>query len=114
MKRWNVLNNPFGFIPRQEKPIIHPVVESFEDFNEKQKKDLLHIKNIISNKIQEFEIYVFGSQIKGNWDENSDYDILVKACVNEEDKKELRKYNYGIKVDLNFTKSTPLENIVKT
>ena len=56
---------------------------------------------------------VYGSQLKGNWDEESDYDVVVHKGVNGKDMEYLKKYNYGVPVDMGFSNLAPFEKQVK-
>lgn len=113
LKRWSAFNNPFGFVPRTPKPIVHPVIKTFEEFNDKQKQDLLNIKEVIISKLGECNVYAYGSQVNGNWDEESDYDIIINNSPSEQDKIDLRKYNYGFEVDIKFTSFEPSSKTIK-
>jgi len=112
-RRWKAIDNPLGFVLRRGKPVIHPIVTTFEEFNDEQKRQLLHIKSIVVDKIGECELSVFGSQVKGNWDEESDYDIVVHKRPSSKDMDYLKKYNYGVPVDMGFSHLAPFEKQVK-
>jgi len=101
-KRWPLLNNPFGIELPKPKPIIHPVINKWEDFTEEDKTILQNIKKIITLYIGDCRMGVYGSRIKGNWNEKSDYDIGVFTYPDESIQEKLRKYNYGVRVDLVF------------
>jgi len=104
-RRWKAIDNPLGFVPELAKPVIHPVITKFEEFSEDQKNTLLHIKQVVVDRIGECELSVFGSQVKGNWDEDSDYDIVVHKTPHHKDVEYLKKYNYGVRVDMSFAPS---------
>ena len=106
MIKYNVINNPLGFVMRKAKPKIHPIVSCYDEFNYDQKEKLSHIKSIVISRISTCTMYVFGSQINGNWDETSDFDIVVCGKLSGDDKRYLRSFDYGFKVDIAFTEST--------
>ncbi len=69
------------------------------------KKTLSDLKRIIVSYIGECNVSVFGSRVKGNWDEESDWDLMIFSDV--EDKElimKVRKHHYDVEVDINFTK----------
>ena len=112
-RRWKAIDNPIGFVLKQGKPFIHPIITTFEEFNEDQKRQLLHIKSVVVERIGECEMSVFGSQVKGNWDEESDYDVVVHKSVGHKDREYLKKYDYGVPVDMGFSHLAPFEKQVK-
>jgi predicted nucleotidyltransferase len=89
----------------------HPKITKWEDFTEEDKTILSSIKNIITSYIGECKVTVFGSKIKGDWHENSDYDIAIYNTLDQETKIKLIKHEYGIKVDFKFISSSYPENI---
>lgn len=105
MIKYKAINNPLGFIMRKSKPKIHTEVLCVDDFNDDQKEKLLYIKSIILSRFPDCKMYVFGSQIKGNWDETSDYDIIVCGKLSGEDKRYLKSLDYGVRMDMTFTES---------
>ena len=101
-ERYPYIGNPFGFKLPDPKPVIHPIINKWEDFTEEDRLILSNIKNIITSHIGECRITIFGSRIKGYWTEKSDYDIIVYAWPDDETQRKLRKYNYDVVVDLGF------------
>ena len=100
-KRYPFKDNPFG-ITFKKKEKLHQEINSFDEFEEMHKTNLLKIKSVIINKIGECEIYVFGSMVNGTWDEESDYDLKVICNISKQDIEYLKNYDYGCKVDLFF------------
>ena len=101
-KVYKAIDNPLGFVMLKSKPKIHDVVTTFDEFNDNQKRKLLYFKDVIISKIGDCEMAIFGSQIKGNWDETSDFDIAVFKVPSKEDAKYLNEFDYGFKVDMFF------------
>jgi len=101
-KVYKAIDNPLGFVMLKSKPKIHDVVITFDEFNDEQKKKLLYFREVITSKIGDCEMSIFGSQIKGNWDETSDYDIVIYNMPSREDMIYLKGFNYGFKVDMFF------------
>lgn len=110
-RRWSFAERPIKLKP--VRPQIHPRVNSFDELSEKDKELLLSIKNVIVNHVGECDLSLFGSKIKGNWDETSDYDIVVHKFVNREIQKKLKNYNFNVKVDLFFNIQPPQTEQVK-
>lgn len=101
--RYPYINNPYGFKLPDPKPKIHPVITKFEEFSENDKIILLEIKYIVTSYLGECKVYVFGSRIKGNWNEESDYDIAIvsdKQDVNLRNR--IRNHIYSVEVDIMF------------
>jgi predicted nucleotidyltransferase len=84
--------------------VIHPIINNYNELLPEKKNSLETVVNKIKEYILNPKIYLFGSNIKGNWNENSDYDIIVISQPSEEIKNILKNYNYGFKVDLFFWK----------
>lgn len=101
-RRWKAIDNPLGFVVRLSKPVIYPIITKFDEFNAEQKQNLLDIKEIIVNQIGECEMSIFGSQVNGNWDDQSDYDIIVHKLIDYKNQQYLKEYNYNVKVDMSF------------
>ena len=112
-RRWKAIDNPLGFVPELAKPITHPIVTTFDEFSEDQKKTLLHIKSVVVDKIGDCEISVYGSQVKGNWDEDSDWDVVIHKSVHFKEMDYLKKYDYGVRVDMGFSHLASFEKQVK-
>lgn len=97
------LNNPYGFRLPEPKPQIHPVITKWEEFSEGDKVILLGIKNIITSYLDKCKVYVFGSRIKGNWDNESDWDIAIVSDIQDFNlKNRIRNHNYYVEVDVMF------------
>lgn len=98
------INNPFGFKLPEPKPVIYPIIEKWEDFSEKDKKILSEIKRIILSYIGKCEVCVFGSRIKGNWDDESDYDIMVISTINNYNLiNQVMNHKYDVEIDIVFS-----------
>jgi predicted nucleotidyltransferase len=108
-KRWSLSNNPFGFELPKRPPIIHPIINKWDDFSEEDKVILSNIKRIIVENIGDCRMSIFGSRVKGYWTEQSDYDIIVFKEISEEKLKEIKSIDYGARVDFNFyTNNLPI------
>lgn len=110
LKRWKLSDYPCEGCPpppifKAVKPVIHSIPTNFDELEDHQKVIVSNIKRIIVSHIGECHINLFGSQVKGNWDETSDYDIIVFADVPSETKTLLRSLDYGCKVEINFSKN---------
>lgn len=101
--RWPLSECPIPVKFKEQKPVIHPIIENFYELPEEQKNVLLKIKKIINFYLPDAKLFLFGSRTKGNWDETSDYDIMVETKENGEKNKILKKYDFGVKVDICFT-----------
>jgi predicted nucleotidyltransferase len=102
--RYPYNNNPFGFKLPEQKPFIHPVIKKWDDFSEEDKKTLSEIKRIIVSYIGECRVVVFGSRIKGNWDEESDWDLIVITDVKNSDLLlKVRNHTYKVETDIKFS-----------
>jgi predicted nucleotidyltransferase len=99
-KRYPYINNPLGFKLPEVKPVIHPIIEKWEDFTENDKTILQNIKSIIIGLAGEYKVYIHGSRVKGNWDENSDYDIIIEKKLSSDLVLDIRKLEYPVKVDI--------------
>jgi predicted nucleotidyltransferase len=112
--RYPYINNPLGFKLPEIKPVIHPIINTWDDLSEDQKVILINIKNAISLFITDFKLILFGSRIKGNWTEDSDWDIIVLKDVDKETKDKIVKHKYDVIIDFKFYKDkvTESRNIV--
>jgi predicted nucleotidyltransferase len=99
-KRYPYVNNPLGFKLPEVKPVIHPIIEKWEDFTENDKIILQNIKSIIIGLAGQHNIYVYGSRVKGNWDEDSDYDIIIEKKLSYDLILDICKLEYPVKVDI--------------
>ena len=104
-ERYPYIGNPYGFILPQRKEVIHPVIKQWDDFTENDKAILQNIKNVIFSIIGECRICAFGSRVKGNWDENSDYDVVVTSIPNYDIQHKIKTHDYGHRVDVFFRNS---------
>ena len=71
------INNPYGFKLPEPKPVVHPIIYKWDDFSKEDKVILKRIKDIIVSEIGDCRITIYGSKVNGNWDEDSDYDIII-------------------------------------
>ena len=110
-RRWSFAERPIKLKPF--KPEIHPRISFFDELSEEDKQILLSIKSVIVEYIGECELSLFGSRIRGNWDETSDYDVTVHKFVDNETQRKLRTYNFDVPVDLFFRASPPTQKQVK-
>jgi hypothetical protein len=102
--RYPYLNNPFGFVLPQPKEKTHPTIYKFEELEDDDKKNLNNIKSQLYLKLEkEVSLFLFGSKVKGNWDKDSDYDIYVECVPSLELHSEIKKMNFGVKVDIFFS-----------
>jgi len=114
--RYPYIGNPFGFKLPEPKPIIHPIVYNWDDFLDNQKQELQTIKSIIVSIIGECTLSLFGSMVKGYWDDDSDYDLVIHKDITKEQLGQLKSQTYPRKVDINYTTrdfiSSPGQNIL--
>ena len=111
--RWKVEECPYPIKFKERKPIIHPEITNFVDLPDDQKKVILGIKNFIKSLFPESKLFLFGSRINGRWDDNSDYDIVVECTCEPEKIKKIKDYDFGVKVDLHFTKKNESKNNIE-
>lgn len=111
-ERYPYINNPFGFKLPERKPVIHPVINEWENFTEEDKTILSNIKKIITSYIGDYKITAYGSRLKGYWTEKSDYDIIVYFVPSIKIQNEIRTYNYDVKVDIQFAEN-PVERDIE-
>lgn len=100
-QQYPYIGNPFGFKLPEPKPVIHPIITKWEQFTAEDQMILSSIKKVIVSKIGDCNLYLYGSKVNGNWDENSDYDLVIDKDIPFEILMDLKEYNYGVKVDLN-------------
>jgi predicted nucleotidyltransferase len=114
--RYPYIGNPLGFKLPEPKPVIHPIIYQWDDLPEDQKEELEIVKKIVYSIIGDCEISLFGSIVKGYWDEESDYDLVIHKQVSKEVASELKKQVYPRKVDLNVSSkdfvSHPGQNVL--
>ena len=110
-RRWSFAERPIKLKPL--RPEIHPRINSFDELSEEDKQILLSIKDVIVEHVGECELSLFGSRTKGNWDETSDYDVVVHKLVDDETQRKLRAYNFDVPVDLFFRAGPPTQEQVK-
>ena len=101
-ERYPYINNPYGFKLPEPNPIIHPVIKKWDDFPESDKLIFLGIKNKITSVIGEFKVSAFGSKVRGNWTDESDYDVLINKELSTEELIALNEIDYQIKADLSY------------
>lgn len=100
--RYPYVGNPLGFKLPEPKPVIHPIIYKWDELPEDQKKELEIIKKVIYSIVGECDISLFGSIVKGYWDEESDYDLVIHKEISKDLIKELRNQTYPRKVDINI------------
>jgi predicted nucleotidyltransferase len=111
-KRWPYLENPFGFKMPDPPVVTKPLVATWEDLPDDQKEVVLGIRKVIQSFLGDCSITLFGSRLKGYWTDESDYDIIINVKEpDEETKKKILSYDYGVKVDLFFADRTG-ENVM--
>jgi predicted nucleotidyltransferase len=82
------------------------ILKSFYDLPEEKQENFKKIKEEINSYYcKEVPVYFFGSYINGNWDEFSDYDIIVEE--NEFDEEYCKKISnkLGIKISVFLRKN---------
>ena len=99
-QQYPYIGNPFGFKLPEPKPVIHPIITKWEQLATNDQKILSDIKKVIISKIGDCNLYLYGSKVNGNWDENSDYDLLIDKTIPFDTLIELREYDYGVEIDL--------------
>ena len=110
-KRYPYIGNPFGYKLPEPKPIIHPIIKEWNDLPQNKKDDLTRIKEIIISNIGKCEIVLFGSTINGNWDQDSDYDLVINVDImpSNEVITKIRSTDFGTKVDIFYSNSSSIE-----
>jgi len=98
-QQYPYIGNPFGFKLPQPKPVIHPIITKWEQLTDEDQMILSSIKKVIVSKIGDCNLYLYGSRVNGNWDENSDYDLLIDKDISFEKLIDLRDYDYGVEID---------------
>lgn len=101
--RYPYINNPLGFKLPEVKPIVHPIIYQWDDLPEDQKQELQSIKETILSIVGECQISLYGSIVKGYWDENSDYDLIVHKSLSKETLTILRSQSYPRLVGINIS-----------
>jgi hypothetical protein len=101
-ERYPYINNPYGFKLPEPNPIIHPVIKQWDDFTESDKSIFLEIKKKIISVIGDFKVSAFGSRIRGNWTEKSDYDVLINKELLTQELIALKEISYEVKVDFSY------------
>lgn len=73
--------------------------------NENIKNEIIQVKNLCSNMLSNYEMFLFGSIAKGEYKKDSDIDILILV---EEDKgvKELRLLRHFLEDEIEKLKLT--------
>lgn len=99
-QQYPYIGNPFGFKLPQPKLVIHPIITKWEQLTPEDQKILSDIKKVIVSEIGDCNLYLYGSKVNGNWDENSDYDLLIDKDIPFETLVKLKNYNYGVDIDL--------------
>jgi len=111
--RYPYVGNTLGFKLPEKHSVIHPIVETWDDFTNEQKDILLGIKNKILSVInEEYEIQIFGSRVKGYWNNKSDYDICIKGKFDSNIMSKLKNLDFNVKVDILFNR-TELDKSIK-
>lgn len=102
-ERYPYINNPYEFKLPEPKPIVHPVIHKWDDFPEEDKVIFKSIKDRIVSEIGDCRITAYGSKVNGNWDEDSDYDVIVYKDVDIATKMKFWKHGLnGLKADIQF------------
>lgn len=93
-----------GVVLKTKKPQTHNECYSFADLSIEQQRMCKKIKDVILELAPTARVYLFGSQMNGRWDFESDYDIIVESggVIFADTIYKLRNYDYGVKVDLFF------------
>lgn len=93
------IGNPFGFVLPKRNPTNKPLIKDWEDFSSEDKQILSEIKNELTRYLGEYPLYLYGSRVKGNWTEDSDYDIIIEKELSIEELETIKKLRYPVPVD---------------
>jgi len=96
----------------KEREVTHPIAKVFEDLPLDQQAVCKRIKELILEKLPFAGVYLFGSRIKGNWVEDSDYDIVVTGTV-QCHRELVKDIDFGVRVDLFFSPGNTMEHYVE-
>lgn len=102
--RWKYEDCPFPIKFKETKPKIHPEIHNFDEMPEDQKKVLLEVKSYIRSVMPDARLFLFGSRMNGNWDEESDYDLVILTQEGKEKIDIVRGHDFGVELDLFFVK----------
>ena len=96
------IGNPLGFELRKERPVMYPKIKCWEQFSEEDKKIMQSIKKMVEEQLGSCAMYLYGSRVKGNWEESSDYDIIIEKKLPLESILKIEKLNYPLKKDFKY------------
>lgn len=65
-------------IKKNRERLSRGLLKNFSDLPEKHQKNLLLVKNFIQKFINT-DVFIYGSFYWGNWDEESDYDVIINV-----------------------------------
>ena len=85
-------------------PVTKPSAKIFDELLDHQKVVVSKVKSVIVSYIGECHVTLFGSQMRGNWTETSDYDFFVftPTKVSSEARQSILTYDYGVEVNIFF------------
>lgn len=98
-EQYPYIGNPLGFILPTKKSTNKPLIKDWEDFSNEDKEILSEIKNELVRYLGDYPLYLYGSRVKGNWTEESDYDIIIEKQLSEEELETIKKLRYPVTVD---------------
>jgi predicted nucleotidyltransferase len=98
-EQYPYIDNPFGFVLPKKNPINKSLIKDWEDLSIEDKEILSEIKNELTRYLGEYPLYLYGSRVKGNWTEDSDYDIIIEKELSIEEFENIKKLRYPVKVD---------------
>lgn len=101
-KRWGIEDEPNWERLVRKRPITHPIITCWEDVREEDKVLLLNTKKIIISELGDCIVGFRGSRIKGNWIEESDYDLITSRIPTEDVRQRISRYNYEAPIDIMF------------
>ena len=98
-EQYPYIGNPLGFTLPKKKATTKPIILNWEDFSTEDKEVLSEIKNELTRYLGEYPLYLYGSRVKGNWTEESDYDIIIDKELSQEELEIIKNLRYPVNVD---------------
>lgn len=85
--------------------IDKPIINDYSEVEDERRIKIEYVKDKVFSEIGVCDVYLFGSMIKGYWNDESDYDLIFYKHIDRDKQNYLKRFDYGFRVDISFSGS---------